>query len=66
MGVGRQQEEKREIFQPLCTATEAISLSLARFPRKRLSGNPVNKGRRMGFGDVWGGFEGDREHHRAR
>jgi hypothetical protein len=38
----------------------------AQFPRRHLLGRTVNKGRRIGFGDVWGGFEGDREHHRAR
>ena len=31
-----------------------------------LLGRTVNKGRRIGFGEVWGGFEGDREHHWAR
>jgi hypothetical protein len=31
-----------------------------------LLGRTVNKGRRIGFGDVWGGFEGDREHRWAR
>ena len=28
-------------------------------------GRAVNKGRHIGFGDVWGGFEGDREHRWA-
>jgi hypothetical protein len=31
-----------------------------------LLGSRVNKGRRIGFGDVWGGFEGAREHRWAR
>ena len=37
----------------------------AQFPRIVILGRTVNKGRRIGFGDVWGGFEGDREHHVA-
>jgi hypothetical protein len=36
------------------------------YRRIHILGSRVNKGRRIGFGDVWGGFEGDREHHRAR
>ena len=38
----------------------------ANFGESPFLGRTVNKGRRIGFGDVWGGFEGDREHRWAQ